>query len=269
MVSTLKKGSVLICAGLFFLTRVDAAPKRKFDEAAFEIPAKRQRQTEITEYFQPIDPEVGASINYLAIDTLGEIASYLDPISLHRFSLTHSAGRDAAEVVKKHILKSELEKMRWRELPEVTLEQVASLKSAGYPSEIQWPLSGFSLSYDPVSVGLYRAVMGSYPSLFGASWISLSQFKAIRQVEETYARWDLFPESPVIDASSEEIRELIALLNKKSGRRFRLMTPSEEEYSHRFKCFGADVWVQESFFGQEDLNEYQRQVEGVFLVEER
>ncbi len=269
MVSTLKKGSVLICAVLLFLTRADAAPKRKFDEAASESPAKRQRQTEITEYFQPIEPEVGASINHLASDTLEEIASYLDHVSLDDFACTHRAARAAAEEVKKQILKSEVDKVRWTVLPEVTEKQVASLKSAGYDTEIQLPIREFSLSYDPVTVGLYRTVMGSYPSLFGASWISLSQYKAIRQVEETYARWDIFPDSPVIGAGSEELREFIDLLNQKSGRRFRLMTPSEEEYSHRFKCFGADRWVQESFFGQEELNEYQRQVEGFFLVEDR
>ncbi len=167
-------------------------------------------------------------------DPLSVIGSYLDPVSLARFSQTQRNAREAVKIVQASAIKRELSKVNLLTLPEVTQADVAHLQQAGVQTSIRAPLRSFKISDTPITIGLYHAVMGHYPDLGRSDYpTDLNARNALR------ARWQANPDLPLTNTTVAEDQAFIAALNARTGRHFRLPTESEVEYSIRGRAQGA------------------------------
>ncbi len=228
-------------------------PREDLGEPAVERPL---RQRVITEFFQPIEPVPAASprspMEKLTPDTLALVATYLDRLSLAGLACSHKAGDEAAQVAQGLLWKHEVSKIKWVPLASMTAEEITRLHHTSPDTLIDAPLKGFRITLSPVSVGFYRAVMGGYPDLTLKPFISLSQYKALRQIEEYHFEWNHDPDQPMLVTDDRENQAFINQLNALSGRHFRLPTAEEKEYFRRVTKFGAEDWAQGSLPPQEE-----------------
>ncbi len=232
--------------------------------------SRSKRQAAITDYFHPLTrvsstvhagapdhsteataaaaaAHVPTTIHDLPMEILsGEVAAYLDPVSLARFSQTHRDGREAANQIKAQAFKREFAKVNLLTLPEVTQADVAHLEQARVETSIRAPLRSFKISDTPISIGLYHAMMGHYPDLSQSHWPSdPGERDALR------VRWQANPDLPLTNTTVAEDQAFIAALNARTGRHFRLPSASEVEYSIRGRSQGA-ITTTRYHFGDDD-----------------
>ncbi len=193
-----------------------------------------------------------ASMNHPEMrDPMTGIASYLDPVSLARFSQTHRNAQDAARIAQALAFKREFAKVNMLTLPEVTQADVAHLQQAGVETSIRAPLISFKISDTPITIGLYHAVVGRYPDLSQSHWpTDTGRRNALR------ARWQADSDLPLTNTTVAEDKAFIADLNARTGRLFRLPTESEVEYSIRGRVVTGDqmgaITTSTYHFGNDD-----------------
>lgn len=109
-------------------------------------------------------------------------------------------------------------------LPRVTRQEVKALKQAlrgrNETTYIK-TMPAFRVAKSKTSIGLYHAVMGKFPELplYGS--------------EEILARWKANPDLPVTYSTPAEDMAFAKQLSKLTGRKFKVMSDSENEYSIR------------------------------------
>lgn len=257
---------------LFFVssTSVWAMPKRLGSEF-LGADSKRLRQTLISDYFKAPRDEQESIVDHVPLldlptELLREMIGALDFQSMIEFGMANKSTHSVAKTAFKRALVEAIEKIEVVEVPGLSEDQVRLLHDAVYETAIELPIQTFRVSAEPISAGLYRALMGGYPSLYLMPGISLSQYKAIRQVEEIYESWDISPERPIYGADRDERHEFLERINQKTSRKFRLPTPAEEEYLQRRDYYGPGEWLSETFFEQPDFKRFCEQNRYIYLI---
>ena len=164
----------------------------------------------------------------LPADVLVEVVSCLDIASRAQFACLCKEAEATVARVQLLEVRRDLAQMAMLKLPEVTQDDVDSLQRIGVKTQIVAPMPSFKISNTPITIGLYHAVMGCYPDLSRNIW---RLFPAA--MKKQLKRWEADQNLPLTHTTLAEDQEFIARLNQITGRRFRLPTDSEVEYSIR------------------------------------
>lgn len=132
------------------------------------------------------------------------------------------------------------------DIPEVTVEDVADLNAAlavRHETTQITPKPAFRAALTKTSNGLYWAVMGQYPEFpFGENFNRA-------QRDEIIASWRHNPDLPLTFTTSAEDVAFAAELSRITGRRFRVMSDAENEYTIRGRDAAGAITSTVYFFG--------------------
>lgn len=138
-------------------------------------------------------------------------------------------------------------RLNFIDLPAVREEEVVQLQQAlnglRYRDERTFivAMPAFRAAEAKTSIGLYRAVMGAYPDAVGCNCFEWGGRECTpRDAQIKYADWDANPDLPLVCTTSAQDMVFAQRLSQITGRRFRIMTDSQNEYSIRGRVMNED-----------------------------
>ena len=184
-------------------------------------------------------------------------------------SIFGSDAQTETERLKKEILDRENEVKRLKMVVK-GLEMELKKKDAGYPENKSIIIPGTGISFKMIHVDGGTFMMGAnkgdknaYPDEKPAHEVKLSEYW-IGETQVTQALWEAVmgenpskfkgnPNLPVECVSWEDCKEFIRLLNKLTGKKFRLPTEAQWEFAARGGNFGKDTRY--LYAGSNDAND--------------
>lgn len=148
-------------------------------------------------------------------EILVEIAKNLDDPARRAFACTSRSMKIIANdpFVKRAVIKNELNKyIQFLPIPEVTQADVEHLQHAGVQTTITEPMEAYKISDVPVTIGLYRAIMGHYPDLEQVTYLTPEKRA------EILARWKANPDLPLTFTTLDQDQAFVTRLRELTGR---------------------------------------------------
>ncbi len=165
------------------------------------------------------------------------------PISTAQSSIPNSHSNTNLLVVRDARLNRNVE-LNFIDLPAVTAEDVAQLQQDAPTYSRQTsivPMPAFRAAEAKTSIGLYHAVMNSYPLLYQTDLQDGSQgLLSDLEIAEILIQWALNPDLPLTYTTTAEDIAFAERLSQITGRHFTVMTNSQNEYSIRGRELDAD-----------------------------
>lgn len=201
--------------------------------------AEKLWRDDVNQVEQRVNPfEIVNALKYYTFDLKLSILKYLSsPSDRCLASQGYAFDTEVLRDLKKEYRKYQLEQVnrylpQFIELPEVTLEDVQDLQRAqasieNFQTSIHSPMPAFKAADVKTPIGLYRAVMGSYPDLKNATWMDDAQRAAVLEA------WKANPDLPLTHTNSDEDVIFADRLSKLTGRKFTVMSDPQNEYMRR------------------------------------
>jgi hypothetical protein len=183
-------------------------------------------------------------------EMIDEILSYLSVEQLYEIHESKDLNLKVLKKSAEFLIRKKINKYlgEFILLPEVTAHDVEELRQGlgnfAWGTSITQPIPAFRIAKSKTSVGLYLAVMGHYPALGNAE-------------SRTIARWKNNLNLPVTCMTPAENNAFAEKLREVTGRRFRIISNPENEYSIRGRELvdgipTGRITTSKFFFGDDD-----------------